>query len=543
MVTDIMIVDDDKDIHEYLKETIDWSGLGVRLSCSAMDSITAQELFQLFRPKIVFMDICISNIHGKTGLDLAKEFYEQDPSIKVIVITGYTDFEYAKEAISIGVMELIQKPLNQKEVKASILKALSTFEQERSKYFAESAIKQIIDNNIDALRRNWAKGLLNGESSKTKSELIEQQRQLSLDVIGKKHVVVKILVKPKLISSAEDLYSMVIKNYFEAKLTENGFKRIIYLSDQLGLDCLIAWSFDNGDDKLEALLNKLIEESGSNLNIKIKMGVGETVDSIAMIKSSAMEAELCLGLCDFDNEPTLFFQNFKTIDKKETVDFQRNMLGKIEKHVRTFDYKKINQEINETFDNYCEVKYSIEDLRRYAVEYLLLLSKVCETYKAQLSKTEEFNKVIKQVLATRDTSTLKTLLLSMTYEVFGHINKRISDRKNQKNQLVMMSKEYVKKHITNSDLGFDEVCEHIGLSKGYFGRLFHKEEGMSFNTYLNKERIWQAKTLLSKTNLRVSEVATESGFDNSKYFSVVFKSLVGVTPLEFRRTKRTVELS
>lgn len=88
-------------------------------------------------------------------------------------------------------------------------------------------------------------------------------------------------------------------------------------------------------------------------------------------------------------------------------------------------------------------------------------------------------------------------------------------------------------------LGCDaNVCDHIGITKIYFGRLFQKEEGISFGTYINQCRIEQAKSILEKTNMRVSEVAGAVGFSNTKYFSVVFKSTTGMTPLDCRRSKR-----
>ena len=111
----------------------------------------------------------------------------------------------------------------------------------------------------------------------------------------------------------------------------------------------------------------------------------------------------------------------------------------------------------------------------------------------------------------------------------------------QKNHLVMMSKKYVKENLSNRNLGFDDVCNHIGITKIYFGRLFQKEEGISFGAYINLCRIEMAKDLLEKTNLRVSEVADEVGFNNTKYFSVVFKSTTGMTPLDYRRSCRLLK--
>ena len=78
------------------------------------------------------------------------------------------------------------------------------------------------------------------------------------------------------------------------------------------------------------------------------------------------------------------------------------------------------------------------------------------------------------------------------------------------------------------------VSNHIGLSSIYFCKLFHKEEGQSFNTFINHARIEKAKSLLSETNLKVFEIAHVTGYGNPKYFNYVFKRMVGVTPLEYK---------
>ena len=90
-------------------------------------------------------------------------------------------------------------------------------------------------------------------------------------------------------------------------------------------------------------------------------------------------------------------------------------------------------------------------------------------------------------------------------------------------------------------LGFDEVCTHIGVTKIYFGRLFQKEEKMSFGAYINAERVKLAKKLLRETNLRVAEIANRVGYSNTKYFSVIFKALTKQTPLDYRRVNRVLE--
>ena len=148
-----------------------------------------------------------------------------------------------------------------------------------------------------------------------------------------------------------------------------------------------------------------------------------------------------------------------------------------------------------------------------------------------------FSIKIKLGLGTRITD-LRQLSVSANCAQQSFLLEETAGHNLQKNHLVLLAKKYVKENLTDPNLGFDEVCNHIGITKIYFGRLFQKEEGISFGAYINQCRIEQAKIVLEKTNLRVSEVADEVGFSNTKYFSVIFKSVTGMTPLDYRRSKR-----
>jgi two-component system response regulator YesN len=539
MVFDVMIVDDDNDVHEYLKRIIDWDGLELQIVCEALDGITALELFNKYHPKIIFMDICISNIPGISGLDLTREFRKLDPSVKVIIITGYTDFEYAKEAISLGAIDILSKPLNPSEINTCLIKAISMLEKERNRFLTDSAIEKVINENIDMLRKTRFEYLLKSTEDNNELEIIEQLKLLSIDITSKEYAVANIILNSnKEGNTTDELCHAIIRKLVETKLIENGYKSYSFFSDNLTLNCLIGWSMENGNDYLEELFVNIFDEINSSLNMQIKAGIGGKVESLTKISISALEAEQCLGYCDLEAEPIIDYRNIKDVGELKRRNTKLNPYKKIENYLKVWDYQSIVGIIDELFEMEKESHPSLEELREFSIDYLLLLSKVCTDFNAHLWNTTEFSNVMKQIFTAVSSKMLKAPLLTITYEVLNQIQKRKSQRNEKKNELVVMAKKYVKNHLSDEELGFDEVCDHIGLSKTYFGRLFSREEGESFSYYINKERINYAKTLLSRTNMRVNEIASKSGFRNTKYFSVVFKSLIGISPLEYRRTKR-----
>ena len=106
----------------------------------------------------------------------------------------------------------------------------------------------------------------------------------------------------------------------------------------------------------------------------------------------------------------------------------------------------------------------------------------------------------------------------------------------RQNRLIASAKHYIQEHLSVQNLGLSAVSEKIGLSSIYFCNLFHKEVGISFNEYLNNERIKKARQLLADPSLKIYEVSYAVGYGNPKYFNFIFKKLVKLTPSEYRKT-------
>lgn len=415
MSLSVMIVDDEQDIHDYLKQVVDWVGMDFKLVCEAEDAISAKEQFELHRPQIVFMDVCIPSFEGKTGLDLAREFCTIDQDTRVIVITGFADFRYAQQALSVGAVDLLLKPLQPIDINRSLEKARTFFEEKRQRLLSQTALKDLISENADLLRTRKIAQLLETAENNTHEQLAEQLRLLSLDILGKKYVAVRIELGDEVnneVKPEPSIYQLTAQRMCEQTLIENGYKVCSYFTTKNTLSCIISWFDEDRGMRLETIVQKLTDDIALCFQSQLRFGIGTIISDLSQINASAQYAQLCLGLENFSNHTT------------------------------------------------------------------------------------------------------------------------------QKNYLVVHAKKYVKENLTNPKLGFDEVCDHIGITKIYFGRLFQKEEGISFGTYINQCRIELAKSVFEKTNLRVSEVADKVGFSNTKYFSVVFKSIVGMTPLDYRRSKR-----
>ena len=168
-------------ISERLTNIIEWKKLGARLVCHAQDSDTALELFELHHPKIIITDIQIPII---SGLELAKEILCIDPSVRFIIITGFTDFTYVQTSVRLGAVDLISKPISQIDINTSIRKAISYFEELKHQHVSSQNVKLLLKENLPGFQQIYISYILEQKREYTAEEIIAKLNSLGLDIIG-----------------------------------------------------------------------------------------------------------------------------------------------------------------------------------------------------------------------------------------------------------------------------------------------------------------------------------------------------------------------
>ena len=537
MAISVMIVDDEKDIREYLKQIIDWDSKDLSLVCEAEDSISAKELFSLHRPQIVFLDVCIPDFEGHTGLDLAREFCKIDRDTRIIIITGYADFDYAQQALAAGAIDLQLKPLQADRIAQSLDKALLYYQEKRHRLLSQSAIQNLISENLNILRKKKISSILTNSDVIIDGCIDEQLKLLSIDIINDNYTAVYVRVDDSITDNKNtnpqtDL--LAITQMCEQVLLENGFKVCADFPEGNIVRFVVSWPSDNSNENLEVLLNKFACDIFQCLHLNIRVSIGNTITNLKYISTSAECAMKCLSCADFSTGEIVFnYKNYRdSLHMDVTSSVNMEPLALIERDLKLLRHKEVVSHINDWFKD----DVANDTLQNFCVAYLSLITKLAQTHNIRLWNSEDLFLLIQHVNSSSKKQ-VKNAIITDTENLFYRIDKRMRDRSLQENDIVAMAKKYVQDNLTQQSLCFDDVCNHIGITKNYFGRLFQKEEGISF-IYINKCRIELAKNILVQTNLRTYEVAEKSGFSNSNYFCVIFKSITGMTPLDYRRSTR-----
>ncbi len=521
---DVMLIDDDVSIRDYLRDVILWEELGLRLSCEAGDSETARELYQLHRPKIVVMDI---NIPIISGLELAKEFVAMNRDVCILVITGYGDFDNVRDSVNVGAIDLLAKPIVPAEINESLRHAVERFTQMSRRYHTQQALSELLTENQALLQERSVTQLFTRPPEGGEVKIRKQFELLSLSFPYQYFAAILIYLEEE---PSGDLggaaFPTAFKKMCDSAFLSNSFRIFSCFGSQDCLYCLVNWSFDRGDERMEALLEKLLEETRFYFQAGFSAYMGSPVEQLADLYRSAEQARLSRRLRDDSFQGIVNYRNIGKLTPSCHTSLQQ-MLEALVEHAQTFR----RQEFCSLLGRVC-VETRLEELREFSLELLSQLSGLCFQSGAYPWNIVNYPGTIARIFDTDSQEEVKNVLQKTCKGLLDVLNQQ---RTKSKNHLISMAKTYVQEHLGDTDLSLESVSLHVGLSKIYFCQLFHKEEGLSFNAYVNGERIARAKSLLLNTGKKAFEISNEVGYNNPKYFNYVFKNTVGVTPLEYRK--------
>lgn len=530
---DVMIIDDEKTIRDRLKSNIEWEELGIRCVCEASDSDTARELFLLNRPKIIITDIHIPII---SGLDLASEIISIDPDVRFIVITGYNDFEYVKNSVKIGAIDLISKPIRPKDINTSLKKAVDFFEKIKNEQRSSQELKSLLKESLPILQEKYIQYLLNQAMEDNENEIRQKLKSLCLDITADYYTVA--LISPSINSLStndSDSELVIVKSVSEAMLRDSGYKLYSFYDNNYCLNCLLSWNHTNDTNTIEETISNIHDKIYFYWGIKIYSGIGMLITDIAKLHDSRREAFTALNYQGvLGNGPVINYKNIIRLDnplpassKKKIITYavmllKNNQLDRLEALMR-----------QEIYNILSTTKDYIKPLRKLIFDFMTSIINESIELGVSFDIIAKYFDMYEKIFSSENVQFFIQYLLVFAKD----ISKEIFTKRNEtKNHLISLAKNFILSNLDNEKLNLDLVSNNIGLSSIYFSKLFNKEENISFTEYLNIERVKKAKSLLKTSSLKVYEISYECGFGNPKYFNYVFKKIAGVTPLEYRNS-------
>ena len=515
----LLIADDEAQTRIGLINGIDWQGLGITEINIAEDGLEALDIVSKYHPEIIITDICMP---GLDGLEISREALKINSEIKIIIISGYSSFEYAKEAIKIGVAEYFLKPIDLdalvNKVKDSI-KHINDQKQQQNK---------LRDIQKQALHKQWEEWYSGDEPNEAGLTILSALLDLKLDQsficccfsidnqdiknLNKKMRYLGLCLEPFLEENIKALaYSQGMKYFILARTT---LKDDPYTFYERMSEChrAVNTAFNNQFQSSVTLalgslsktehLREGLNSCESMLAHRMYLGKGSIIQNYVLNKQSVNyfsgydEEELRAFIIEASYEKAVSFIKASIFESlRESRITSGSLVKSVCLQLKNTLFKRL-EEIGISID---EILDKNRDLISDIPDYLIL-----EDY---LQWVDDLYYLILQ-------------------GAMGSLSKRHSHVIS--NALLYMNLHY------SEELSLEVVAAHIDKSKNYFSYLFKKEMGISFVEYLNKLRVEKAKLLLDSTDDATYQISEAVGFRDYKYFATVFKKLEGVSPSGYR---------
>ena len=524
----IMLADDEGIMLEALKNIITSNFGGECEIATAKTGRAVVELAERFRPDIAFMDI---QMPGLNGIQAMKEIQKTNKNIIFIVISAYDKFGYAKEAINLGVLEYLTKPVNKRVVIDVCMKAMKKVDEDRQKRSDDLEIREKLETVIPILESGYLYNILLMDSFHNYND---NYRQL-LGIREKYGFMIVVEFGDSQengeLTNAVGAGVRAEKFYPELRETAREFFHCL-VGPVMGNRVVILVPYENEtidyDERVHILTKtrNMVYKLETRIDSRFRAGIGRIREE-QNLRESYSEAVQALR----ETDSHVVHINDIPTNEKTGEDCPEELETRYIQKVLKRDMPGSSQGAEELLD-WMEDHYNgnMGAMKIKALELTVRLEqKVVATGGAGRKFNQKENSVQKlQELKSREE--IGRWLWEQTREISRNVG---SAREKPSESVMEKAKEYIRENF-RKDLTLDEVSKVVDISPYYFSKLFKQETGENFIEYLTKVRMKNAEELLKDSSYSIKEICAASGYGDPNYFSRIFKKYEGVTPSEYR---------
>lgn len=533
----VFLVEDEMVIRRGIKNSIDWEKEGYIFCGEASDGELAYPMIIKEKPDILITDI---RMPFMDGLELCKLVKKELPNIKILILSGYDEFDYAKEAIRLGVTEYLLKPISSGKLLEALNGVSESIRREKEDKDLVRKYMEEMRENTEHEKQKFFEQMIAGNLSMADALETGKKYEMNLSAGMYNLLLFRFTLGEENRKSGELLGEA---EYAIEKLTE----RLEYVFEfQRGVE---GWAFllmaDDEEQMSERVkeLSKDLEEIMKNYStIAYFGGIGQPVARLRELEESFREAERALAArftMELNRiisvEDIRMAQNVDTLDDIEITSF-----GEIEK-TRTMLEKFLNNGAEDEIDEFVDVyinELPEENLksvlmRQYIImdAYIVMMS-FCEKIEGIEGEMQAQSEELKNSMKTSQTlEEIKNYIRMLLKKIIG-VRDTISGRRYS--DIIEIAKDQIRKTYMSDEISLNTIAAEVGMSPSYFSSIFSKEMGKTFVEYLTEIRMDRAKELLMCSSMKTSEIGYEVGYKDPHYFSYIFKKTQNCTPKEFR---------
>jgi two-component system response regulator YesN len=521
MTYKVFFVEDEIVTREGIRDNVDWNANGFEFCGEATDGEMALPMLRTARPDVLLTDI---KMPFMDGLQLSKIVRERMPWVKIVILSGHDEFEYAQQAIQLGVTEYLLKPITVQNLHQMLQRLAAQLDQERKEQENFRHLHEQIEENRATLQERLLLKMVVGAVSST--EAIEKGQLLGLELVARCYLVVilKIELEDRTEQFNYDEYQQV--QNMVAGLVENMPDVFLLRKDWEELVLLMKGNSSEFIEEERERLVDSIKQEVKKTRYQLTIGIGTPKKRIVELHQSFIEA-----LVDIQRAADEKNDRLNTVVDKG--DFLKVDRAAVENYLRC----GTKEDFDEFFNIYIR-PLGQTALTSYLIKNYIFVDVVLATVKLVNELGGDIDRVVPELESIETTlASIKTVeqLREKVYQILtSTLEFRDLHTSSHYVSTIQQAKDYIDHHYMEAELSLNEVAAHVNLSPSHFSFVFSKENCQTFKECLTEIRIQKAKELLRTTALRSVDISSQVGYSDPHYFSHVFHKITGLSPNEFR---------
>lgn len=518
----VLIVDDEYFIGKLIYKLIAWEDKNLECVSILDNGEDAIDYIKKNTPDIVITDI---RMPGVSGLDLIRETRDTSNKIQYIIISGYREFEYAREAMKYGIDHYVLKPINKDDLSEALDDVIKILGEIENKEAREKRLIETVENSKKIIKSSILKDMIENNDYDNSIFLNKDSRLFRAINIKLDYENIDQVYKRQdsiTVSKVVDIVNKILEvNVGEVIGCNKEFMNIFFLFNYSIEDAKSIGSI------LNTTLSKINEYLIGFERYRATIGVGNEKSELNDIKISINEARytiekrLSIGI-----NRVIYFEDLNRVNlSNEYVDIMNEYNDELKRSMESFDIEKIKYILSEIFRKISDGQN--EDMVYQIYDRIYGLFKDYSDEKIE----EEYRDILSLINSCCNLSDCKKVILKYVLDCLEYIKSK-SEGQVLKPIRTMIS--YIKDNYREK-ITIEDMAEIVDLNPIYLGSLFKKEIGLNFSSYLIKVRIDAAKSLLIETNYTIAAIGSEVGYKDTRYFSQLFEKTVGIKPALYRK--------
>lgn len=513
----VMVIDDERNIREGILQLIDWKALGCEVVTSCANAIVALEYLQSNTVDIIVTDI---KMPVMDGLELSRKIKEDYKGIKVIILTAYSDFSLAKQAIKNDVADFVVKNEFIEELPCAVKRVIETIAEERK----QAAANTVILDEEQYYTQLFHQIIMLDKISDAEIEAHHLKEfnyclcacEISFyDKVSDKHDLTKML-----------------KNILKISLKECEFN-VLPLSERYMIIVIrYAKTSKININVIIEYFNNIIVMIEEFMRIDMKFGFSQIIDDIKEIKRGYDEAREALARIVTQGCEIRVYNKVHNEEGKEEAYDVDSYMTKICELAFEEESEPARVLLKEFYDKVAATNCTFEQCQLYM---LVICSSIAhKAIRYQMDIEQDFNEMEKTIYERIQNAKTIFSLVAIGDDIIEHFHNLCKGKQNYKNELVKRVDTCIRNHYKD-EITLQFISNELYLNSSYLSRAYKKLTGITITEKITLYRVAKAKALLSQSNLKVYEVGQSVGIRDASYFTNVFVRYVGKSPTEYRQ--------